>query len=103
MEGLETGLEASTELQSESEKNRHANGSMVDFVEEIVSTAYTCYILERCSVVYSSLDAKTPFPLCSDCQNLFGQVSGSVIIDCQISINDSMSACVCGCWVCVCV
>lgn len=49
------------------------------------------------AVLLFLLDSKTLFPVC---QNLFWQVSGSIIIDCQISINDLISVCVRAC-VCV--
>lgn len=61
-----------------------------------VDKSHASYFLERRSAAQNKLHAKAPFPVR---QNLFWQVCGSIIIDCQISINDLISVCVrvCAC------
>lgn len=56
-----------------------------------VEKSHASYFLERRYAAQNKLHAKAPFPVC---QNLFWQVCGSIIIDCQISINDLISVCV---------
>lgn len=62
-----------------------------------VEKSHASYFLERRCAAQNKLHAKAPFPVR---QNLFWQVCGSIIIDCQISINDLISVCVRAC-VCV--
>lgn len=80
-------------------RNRHAGGGLVDFVGEKGFKSLVQVIFFS-AVLLFLLDSKTQFPVCCVCQNLFWQVSGSIIIDCQISINDLISVCVRAC-VCV--
>lgn len=69
---------------------------MIYWARKWVEKSHASYFLERRSAAQNKLHAKAPFPVC---QNLFWQVCGSIIIDCQISINDLISVCmrVCAC------